>query len=483
MCGNWISPHNRHFLGGPVGQTVVSLAAAPLLGPEIGALTGGLAGLTPAATGAILAGAGTGGLTGMGGGLKGSLEGAALGGAGGFFSGGGFGQAFPQTSASLSNGLTNLYNSTGLSSLGDGISNMLGFGGTPTTDAATNAARDAVSTASTAAPSTGTLTGYLPGTGGSIAGGGVSGGFVTAPGSTGTFGYDLSGNAVAPVDAGIGAGVGATQAGPIGSLFTPDYTPSTGGYNYDLNGNAAGLSSYAAPDMVSAAAPAAGLNPTLGSTPSVAKGLGSMISPLENTAMKTGLSYLLGKINQGGYNALRDAENQYAANYQPFLQSGQNANNTLANLYGLNGADAAKAATQNWQNTPGYQFQLQQGLNALDASAAARGMLMSGQQQRAVQDYGTNLANQYYQNYLANLQNQADQGRQAAAGVGSGQLGAAQVYSHNKANQANNYNAVLGGLANWMFPSGGLNATPNGAGGYDFLATDPNSGILSYLFS
>lgn len=480
MCGNWINPHNRHFLGGPVGQTIISLAAAPVLGPEIGALTGGLAGLTSAATGAILAGAGTGALTGMGGGLKGSLEGAALGGAGGFFSGGGFGQAFPETSAALSNGLSDFYNSTGLSSVGNNIADTLGFGGTPTADATTNAARSAVSNAATApAPS---LTGYLPGTGGSIAGGGTSGGFVTAPGNAGTYAYDLGGNAVAPVDTGIGAGVGAAPAGPVSSLFMPANTPSTGGFNYDLNGNAAGLSSYAAPDMLAAAAPAAGLNPSLGSAPSVAKGLGSMISPLENTAAKTGLSYLLGKTNQGGYNALQNAQNQYAANYQPFLQAGQKATGTLADLYGLNGPDAAAAATQAWQGTPGYQFQLQQGLDALDASAAAKGMLMSGHQQRAVQGFGTALANQYYQNYLNNLQQQANAGQNAAQGVGTGQIGAAQAYGQAKANQANNYNAMLGGLANALFPSGGMNVTPNGAGGYNFSASDPTGGILSYLF-
>lgn len=45
---------------------------------------------------------------------------------------------------------------------------------------------------------------------------------------------------------------------------------------------------------------------------------------------------------------------------------------------------------------PGYQFRLQQGVGALDASAAARGGLGSGAQQRALARYGQDLGSQEY---------------------------------------------------------------------------------------
>jgi len=45
---------------------------------------------------------------------------------------------------------------------------------------------------------------------------------------------------------------------------------------------------------------------------------------------------------------------------------------------------------------PGYQFRQQEGVNALDASAAARGRLQSGAQARAITRYGSNLASQEY---------------------------------------------------------------------------------------
>lgn len=45
---------------------------------------------------------------------------------------------------------------------------------------------------------------------------------------------------------------------------------------------------------------------------------------------------------------------------------------------------------------PGYQFRLNQGQEALDRSASARGSLRGGGQQRAVQAYGSDLASQEY---------------------------------------------------------------------------------------
>lgn len=50
------------------------------------------------------------------------------------------------------------------------------------------------------------------------------------------------------------------------------------------------------------------------------------------------------------------------------------------------------------QATPGYQFQLQQGQQGLEQSAAAKGGLLSGAQGKAMQDYGQNQAATGFQN-------------------------------------------------------------------------------------
>ena len=47
-------------------------------------------------------------------------------------------------------------------------------------------------------------------------------------------------------------------------------------------------------------------------------------------------------------------------------------------------------------NNPAYQFQLKQGQQALDRSAAARGMGYSGAQMKAAQEYGQGMASQQY---------------------------------------------------------------------------------------
>lgn len=70
---------------------------------------------------------------------------------------------------------------------------------------------------------------------------------------------------------------------------------------------------------------------------------------------------------------------------------------------------------------PSYDFRMQEGVNALDRSAASRGRLLSGAQDRAVTRYGSDLASQEYGNafnrslttYQQNLGKQ-----QSLAGVG-----------------------------------------------------------------
>lgn len=77
---------------------------------------------------------------------------------------------------------------------------------------------------------------------------------------------------------------------------------------------------------------------------------------------------------------------------------------------------------------PGYQFQFNEGINALENSAAARGSQYSGQQAKALQQYGNNFAgtklNETY-NRLAGI-----------AGVGQQATGSTAMAGGNYANQA-----------------------------------------------
>lgn len=70
------------------------------------------------------------------------------------------------------------------------------------------------------------------------------------------------------------------------------------------------------------------------------------------------------------------------------------------------------------EGTPGYQFRLGQGINAIDRSAAARGMLNSGNRLYDLENYAQGLASAEYDNQLNRLMtlSGATTGSPAAAG-------------------------------------------------------------------
>jgi hypothetical protein len=127
-------------------------------------------------------------------------------------------------------------------------------------------------------------------------------------------------------------------------------------------------------------------------------------------------------------------------NLQPFVGLGQQSANALANLLAPGGALAQTAYTPFTAPTaaqaaqqPGYQFQLQQGLAALQNSAAARGGLLSTGTAKNLENYAQGLAstnygnlyNQALQAYQTNFQNQQQLANQQYQRLfGTTQLGA-----------------------------------------------------------
>src|ERR1019366_2590442 len=108
---------------------------------------------------------------------------------------------------------------------------------------------------------------------------------------------------------------------------------------------------------------------------------------------------------------------QTQANAQPFVSTGQSATYTLADLYGLptptnpnGGQPYNPASLAAFTNTPGYQFQEQQGVAALDQSAASKGGLLSGDQLEAITNYSSGLASENFGNYVSGLTGLANTG-------------------------------------------------------------------------
>jgi hypothetical protein len=107
--------------------------------------------------------------------------------------------------------------------------------------------------------------------------------------------------------------------------------------------------------------------------------------------------------NQTAANAAQQTAlgNVTAAN-QPYQSLGSTSASSLNNLLqkGFQAPTLAQA-----QATPGYQFQLQQGTQAIDENAAANGTLMTGNTGTALQNYGQNLAQGAYQQTYNNALN------------------------------------------------------------------------------
>lgn len=133
----------------------------------------------------------------------------------------------------------------------------------------------------------------------------------------------------------------------------------------------------------------------------------------------------------------------------PFINAGTTA---LGNLNAL-GQQQFSFNPSNLENDPGYQFQLTQGMKALNNSAAARGLSASGSTLKAAANYeqgvaGTSYNNAYnralgtyqtnFQNTYSTLMPQVQLGYGASGQAGANLLGAAQ-YGGNMGMQGAQY--------------------------------------------
>jgi len=132
-------------------------------------------------------------------------------------------------------------------------------------------------------------------------------------------------------------------------------------------------------------------------------------------------------------------------NYQSRKQAGQNIEGDFwKKRSGLGGADGGQGGladnsygqlmqrfnNQLFEKDPGYQFRMDEGAKAVDASAAARNGLLSGAAMKAMQRYGQGYASNEYanaynrftndqNNRFNRLQNMTDTGMRAAGAAGA----------------------------------------------------------------
>lgn len=120
--------------------------------------------------------------------------------------------------------------------------------------------------------------------------------------------------------------------------------------------------------------------------------------------------------------------NQNRDDQAPYRQAGYGALNQITSDF-TNQTGFAKPFDMNsFYSDPGYQFQLQQGTNAINNSYAAKGGLLSGAAVKAADQYTTGLANTTYGDaYNRYLATSAQQYNQLAGVAGLGQTSVAQT--------------------------------------------------------
>lgn len=210
-------------------------------------------------------------------------------------------------------------------------------------------------------------------------------------------------------------------------------------------------------------------------------------------------SIIGGLVGSSGANAAAGQYGQAAGNadfirrlneakLSPWFQSGQDASNVMSGLLGLGhyvpdgqGYGGLKLDASNWQGdqanalakfqpSPDYQFRMKEGVNALDRSAASRGMLLSGAQTKGVQQYGGNLASGEYNNWYNKLAGLSGAGLSASGTGVQSNLAATGMENSALAGRAGAYqqsaNALAGGISGAVNSLGSLLGYGLG-GGFD----------------
>lgn len=125
--------------------------------------------------------------------------------------------------------------------------------------------------------------------------------------------------------------------------------------------------------------------------------------------------------------------------------SGLAAGKRVDDLLGNNGGDttSSQQAFDQYLNSSGYRFQQQQGMQALNATANAKGMGNSGATVKAALKFGTGLGSTYFNSYIDKENQVANRGANAATNLASIYSGSGGALAANSINDAAAQNGIL----------------------------------------
>lgn len=264
---------------------------------------------------------------------------------------------------------------------------------------------------------------------------GVAGGLGAAAGLTGT---------------GAGAAAGGGGGGGGGAALLPAATAGSP----TLGDAAAGATAGAAAGAAGGAAAGGGLAGTLIPAAILGSGVaGALGVKVAGDAQAAAATSAATNAQQTNAAALAQQQQQFDAtmkanaaalaqqqtNVQPYIDAGKTALGKLGSM----APDSFTAADFTANQDPAYQWDLSQGIKALQNSAAASGNLLSGNTLEAITNYGQQQASNEYQNAFNRYQTQYGTNlnvQQSIAGLGQTAVGQSNSASQNNAS----LNAQLG---------------------------------------
>lgn len=195
-------------------------------------------------------------------------------------------------------------------------------------------------------------------------------------------------------------------------------------------------------------------------------------SSLNNTFGPNALPTLMGSIFPNSGDAGMDYMNQIKGDiqplYQPYMDAGTQALPALQTQYSnlmQNPGAMMQHFGQGFQQSPGYQFQVNQAMGAANRAASAGGMLGSPQEQQQVGSAVNGIANQDYYNYLNHVMNMYGQGLSGEQGMAKMGQDATNNYADNLTSSLmsqaqlayagqNNQNQMMGGMMGGLANAG-----------------------------
>lgn len=205
---------------------------------------------------------------------------------------------------------------------------------------------------------------------------------------------------------------------------------------------------------------AAGTMGTVGNFLSGAKSMAGGMGGLVNLGGNLLNSYLGYKASDKAADAQINAANQAnaLAKYMYDTTRTDNMPALDARNFGLTGYQNLLKDPSQITNDPGYQFGLQQGMNAYDNSGSARGMRLSGAQAKALTRYGQDYGQTKFNESLNRFGNLAGLGGAGAGTIASAGANYANTAGNNITGAGNaaasgyigGANAITGGISNFL---------------------------------